>query len=51
MAVRPGAGLTNMRDRLAAVGGAVEIRSAPGCGTVVSGSVPLEGASVPARPT
>jgi signal transduction histidine kinase len=29
-----------MRDRLAAVGGAVEIHSAPGHGTRVSGAVP-----------
>jgi signal transduction histidine kinase len=38
----PGAGLTNMRDRLAAVGGHVEVRSVPGRGTVVTGSVPLD---------
>ena len=35
-----GEGLTNMRDRLAAVGGAVTITSAPGEGTLVAGSVP-----------
>jgi signal transduction histidine kinase len=36
----PGAGLTNMRDRLVAVGGELSIRSSSG-GTIVTGSVPL----------
>jgi signal transduction histidine kinase len=36
-----GAGLTNMRDRIEAVGGRLSIRSASGRGSVVSGSVPL----------
>jgi signal transduction histidine kinase len=40
-----GAGVTNMRDRLVAVGGSVTITSAPGHGAVVSGTVPLGGAS------
>jgi signal transduction histidine kinase len=39
----PGSGLTSMRDRLAAVGGLVEIRTAPGDGTTVAGTVPLNG--------
>ena len=39
--VRLGAGLTSMRDRLAAVGGRLTIRTAPGEGTCVSGTVPL----------
>jgi signal transduction histidine kinase len=40
-----GSGLQNMRDRLSALGGEVEIRSAPGRGTTVRGRVPLrEGA-------
>ena len=39
--VSHGAGMTNMHDRLAAVGGSVEVRSAPGSGTVVAGRVPL----------
>jgi signal transduction histidine kinase len=39
--VAPGAGLTNMQDRLAAVGGIVDVRSAPGAGTVVAGRIPL----------
>ena len=41
----PGSGLQNMRDRLSALGGEVEIRSTPGEGTTVRGRVPLrEGA-------
>ena len=38
--VRPGAGLTNMRDRLAAVGGELTLGSAPTTGTYVSGVIP-----------
>jgi signal transduction histidine kinase len=41
----PGSGLTNMRDRLEALGGAVQIRSAPGRGTTVEGRVPVEGSA------
>jgi signal transduction histidine kinase len=40
-AASTGAGLTNIRDRIAAVGGALEIRSVPRQGTIVSGSIPL----------
>jgi signal transduction histidine kinase len=36
-----GAGLVNMTDRLAAVGGSLAVRSAPGQGTSVMGTVPL----------
>jgi signal transduction histidine kinase len=36
-----GSGLTNMADRMAAVDGTCEIRSAPGCGTRVVASAPL----------
>jgi signal transduction histidine kinase len=36
-----GAGLTNMRDRLGAVGGAITVESAIGAGTRVRGVVPL----------
>ena len=36
-----GSGLRNMRDRLAAFGGDVEIESSPGSGTRVRGRVPL----------
>lgn len=38
-----GSGLQNMRDRLEALGGGLEIRSAPGAGTTLIGLVPLEG--------
>ena len=37
----PGAGLVNMRDRIAAVGGELEIRSSPGAGTAVVGTIPV----------
>jgi signal transduction histidine kinase len=37
-----GAGITNMRDRLAALGGAVELSPAPGTGTLVRGWLPLD---------
>jgi signal transduction histidine kinase len=36
-----GAGLTNMRDRVSALGGDVEVASAAGAGTVVTGSIPV----------
>jgi len=39
--VMSSAGLTNMSDRLAAVGGVLAIRTVPGTGTSVSGTVPL----------
>jgi signal transduction histidine kinase len=38
-----GIGLISMRDRIGAVGGTLEIDSAPGRGTVISGTVPLAG--------
>ena len=38
--VKPGSGLTNMRDRIEALGGTLSIRSAPGQGTRVTGSLP-----------
>jgi signal transduction histidine kinase len=37
----PGAGLPGLAARAASVGGAVEVRSAPGAGTTVTGVVPL----------
>jgi signal transduction histidine kinase len=36
-----GSGLQGMADRLAAVGGSLEVRSAPGQGTTVAGHVPV----------
>jgi len=40
-AVELGSGMRNMQDRLAAIGGSLEIRSAPGTGTSVEGRVPV----------
>jgi signal transduction histidine kinase len=40
---RPGgSGLTNMTDRIGAVGGSISIRSASGSGTTVEGRIPLD---------
>jgi signal transduction histidine kinase len=39
--LRPGTGVTNMRDRVAALGGGLDVRTTPGRGTVVSGWVPV----------
>jgi signal transduction histidine kinase len=39
---RSGVGLTNMRDRVGAIGGSLRVESAVGAGTTVSGLVPLE---------
>jgi signal transduction histidine kinase len=36
-----GVGLTNMRDRVTAVGGDLSVASEPGRGVVVAGSVPI----------
>jgi signal transduction histidine kinase len=47
-AAHQGTGLQGMADRLAAVGGDLEIRSRPGAGTTVSGRLPIEVA--PAAP-
>jgi signal transduction histidine kinase len=38
-----GSGLTNMRDRLEAVGGRLDVRSMLGGGTTVSGRIPADG--------
>ncbi len=38
---RPGAGFTNMRDRLDVVGGRLDVQSRPGAGTTVRGTIPL----------
>jgi signal transduction histidine kinase len=37
-----GAGLQNMADRLAALGGSLEVRSLPGTGTTVAGRLPVK---------
>ncbi len=37
----PGNGLTNMRDRIEAVGGKLEVLSQRGRGTLISGAVPV----------
>jgi PAS domain S-box-containing protein len=42
-----GAGITNMRDRIGAMGGTLAIESHPGAGTCVMGAVPLAPAAVP----
>lgn len=41
-AATAGTGLAGMADRLAAVGGTLEVRSAPGHGTVVTGRLPVD---------
>ena len=43
-AVSHGSGLQGITDRLAALGGAVEIRSAPGAGTTIAGKLPATSA-------
>jgi signal transduction histidine kinase len=40
-----GSGLRNMADRLAALGGRLEVRSAPGQGTTITGHLPVPAAS------
>ena len=44
--IRAGTGITNMHDRLAAIGGHVEVTSTPGVGTVVRGLAPVSASSV-----
>ena len=39
--VKAGSGLTNMRDRLEALGGALEVTSSDGSGTTISGLIPV----------
>jgi signal transduction histidine kinase len=36
-----GTGLQGMADRLDAIGGSLEVRSAPGSGTTIAGSIPV----------
>jgi signal transduction histidine kinase len=45
--LRPGRGLRNVAERLEAVGGALEISSAPGQGTAMTGMVPIARADGP----
>ena len=45
-----GNGLTNMADRIAALGGALSVESTPGVGTKVRGSVPVTELGGPLRP-
>src|SRR5262249_40739270 len=40
-------GLTNMTDRIGAVGGSLAVRSSPGAGTEVEGWIPLAAACLP----
>jgi signal transduction histidine kinase len=40
-AIDEGLGMRNMEDRIAAIGGALEIRSEPGRGTTIAGYVPV----------
>jgi signal transduction histidine kinase len=40
-----GSGLTNMRDRLDALGGSLDVRSSPGAGTTVAGRIPVGAAT------
>jgi len=42
-----GTGLQNMTDRLAALGGTLDIRSRPGGGTTVSGRIPVQSRRAP----
>jgi signal transduction histidine kinase len=39
-----GAGLTNLEDRVESLGGTLRIESAPGCGTRITGEVPMPAA-------
>ena len=45
-----GSGLRNMADRLAALGGTIEVRSAPGQGTTVTGCLPCHAQQTPQTP-
>jgi signal transduction histidine kinase len=37
----PGSGLQNMTDRVEALGGTVDVASAPGRGTTITGRIPV----------
>ena len=43
-----GHGMTNLADRVAALGGALEVRSAPGQGTEIRGTIPAQPIAAPA---
>ena len=43
---KKGAGLTNMADRLDALGGTLEVASSPDGGTIVSGTLPVDAAAL-----
>jgi signal transduction histidine kinase len=43
LAVRAGMGLQGMADRVAALGGTIEVRSAPGAGATILGQIPVTG--------
>jgi len=45
-ATKRGSGLQNMEDRLDALGGTVEVPSAPGSGTTVTARLPIREAAV-----
>jgi signal transduction histidine kinase len=45
-----GAGLQNMADRLAALGGSIDVRSPPGEGTTVAGRIPVPAGAAAAMP-
>jgi signal transduction histidine kinase len=49
-AVRSGSGRQNMADRLAALGGALQLRSEPGRGTTVTGRLPARALPAPESP-
>ena len=47
---RSGSGLEGMSDRLAAHGGALVVSSEPGCGTTITGRLPVQALADPAGP-
>jgi len=44
--VRRGIGMRSMSERIGSLGGELEVRSAPGAGTVVTGRLGVVGASI-----
>jgi len=48
--VQLGAGLTNVADRLGSIGGELTIRSAPGVGTQIGGSIATDATAVVLAP-